>query len=323
VKLVILGAGLSGHMAYGFFRGLSPVVFDRKEESRSFLSEHKAVMRFKEPYAGMLLGVQIEQVTVHKQVMMDGNLTDECSIRANNLYSRKVSDGLSARSLGELGRVKRYVICSEEMPNNRFNYGFSLIAVTKGKLYFSTANSENPDCVVEYDMCISTIPIIYLAKLVKPMVFKDNSESEFGYVPIYTVSGELGFSSSLHQTIYYPDRDHSAYRATLEGKHIIIESLSELGSDELESILGNFGLFLPDVENLKRHRQELGKLYSTRDDDRKNMIMCLTREFDIYSIGRYAIWKQVRSDDLVLDLRHVSKLMRLTAIGREYASYLG
>jgi hypothetical protein len=102
-----------------------------------------------------------------------------------------------------------------------------------------------------------------------------------------------------------------AYRASLEEQQLTIESVSPLQQGETEIVAGAFGL-TPDLYTtitLNKKRMS-GKLVPINEELRKSLICTLTDDFRIYSLGRYAIWKAIRSDEVVKDIEAIRAMMR-------------
>lgn len=67
----------------------------------------------------------------------------------------------------------------------------------------------------------------------------------------------------------------------------------------------NWGALEPPTP--KEHR--LGKIAPIKDDVRKDFIYTMTREYGIYSLGRFACWKQTLLDDVVDDCHVIHRLI--------------
>ncbi len=117
----------------------------------------------------------------------------------------------------------------------------------------------------------------------------------------------------VHQTIYYPCSG-DVYRATIEGNDLIIESLAPIGHKTLsrtlpERVLKSFSLFKIGREFMGEREQHRGKITSIGDNFRKHFIRQLTEESNVYSLGRYATWRNIGMDDILKDIFQIRKLM--------------
>ena len=55
--------------------------------------------------------------------------------------------------------------------------------------------------------------------------------------------------------------------------------------------------------------QNNGKIVKMNDSIRKNFILQATLRYNIYSLGRLAIWKNIVLDDMYKDMLKIKKLM--------------
>lgn len=311
MKFIIIGAGIAGNVAFGAFQSYSPQVFEARPEKTAGLSQHKAVMRIRDPKIGYLLGCNLTKIQVHKMVFFDGQLHSQPSIIFNNLYSLKLYNHLDFKSINELGFVDRYLIREDiSCPGIRYNH--KLISVKKGELTFEVVGKGEKR--IEYDFCISTIPM--------PVILNSAGISlnkiKFTSNPISVTLLELYTDSYVHQTVYFPEKKFNAYRVTLERSVIIIEGTKEPKEQEIREILRCFGLGLNDIKISRPHHQKVGKMIPIQDDFRRLHIMNLSRNFNIFSLGRFAIWKPIRVDHLVHDLEKIKRLTSISHINRGY-----
>jgi len=77
-----------------------------------------------------------------------------------------------------------------------------------------------------------------------------------------------------------------------------------------------------DQKEIERKKQNYGKLVSIDDDIRKAIIMELTDKYRIYSLGRFAVWKNVRTDDLISDLKRIKEMITVSAVSAKYINKL-
>jgi hypothetical protein len=52
-------------------------------------------------------------------------------------------------------------------------------------------------------------------------------------------------------------------------------------------------------------RQEYGKLVPLDKQERQTFILAMTDQYNCYSVGRFATWRQILLDDVVQDVRRV------------------
>jgi len=302
--MIIIGGGIAGRMAAGYFSYFSPQVYEAKNEEGS---SHKAIMRFRDESIGYLLGVSLEKIDVHKAIYYKGNFV-EISPMIQNLYSRKVAKGIYPRSINFTDPVERY-IAKQSFRIPLANYGYALEKVEPNKCYFSNGKS------VDYDVCISTIPLPVMAKAAGLDYGKVKMES----YPIYILRCKVKIPSEVYQTIYFPDLDTSVYRASLEGQDLIIECLEWPAFADRAYVYEAFGLVGIGLYDEKEYIQENGKIVDMDDSIRKKIIMELTEKFSVYSLGRYATWRNITSDVLLDDLPKIAGLMKLSDAARKYS----
>lgn len=314
MRLAIIGAGISGLVAAGFFKSFSPDIYEAKE---SAVTNHHAVMRVRDEKIGMILGAPTEKVMVEKSVCLDGVLSAQSSIRANNLYSMKMDGQLSSRSIFDTSRVSRYLVNWGAI-NFPVKYGCKFAAI-EGNTFFVGGDGVLLVDAANYDAIISTIPMPEMMDMLGMM----HDPNMFKWREIQVSRGKLKMESEVHQTIYYPDPCFPAYRATIEKDVIIIESFGRAGGTNLKRILHDFGLSFEDVGGWKTFKQKYGKLYYTDDDARRRVILELSEKYNIFSAGRFAIWKQIRVDDLVGDLEKISRMLRISTTRRKYEGRIG
>jgi hypothetical protein len=127
--------------------------------------------------------------------------------------------------------------------------------------------------------------------------------------------------TEAYQTLYYPDDDVPYYRGSLTGSRLTIECISKPALATVESairrVLSDFGI--RDKVKLKSsdkglkgnrwhiHYSQFGKLLPVDHEQRKRIIFELTSRYNMYSVGRFATWRQLLLDDVVKDIGLVDK----------------
>ncbi len=159
---------------------------------------------------------------------------------------------------------------------------------------------------------ISTIP---MGSLMSMMPGWDDREVHFPRTSIWSlrarIMGDPGVD--VHQTIYYPGCE-PFYRASITGNLLTVEYLQEpaaVGQTEgLRLILKNdFGIEVkPESITFKAiYFQPLGKILPIDEEIRREFILEMTDRYKIYSLGRFATWRQILLDDVVDDIRMIDK----------------
>ncbi len=312
MKITVLGAGLAGIVAHGAFASYAPQIYDARPQGQTGLSQHHAVMRLRDPNLGAVMGCDMEEIQVTKEIFSNGSLHREATIADNNLYSRKVSGIISHRSLNSLGQVRRYLLKGQvSAPGIFFSHKLKAILPNR-KLVFDN-NSQTVE--VSYDVCISTLPMPYVLS-----ILGQDLGVEFSSYDIYIAKGKLNFDSAVHQTVYFPEPQFDIYRATLEGQEFIAESMAKIDDAQIEKVLAIFGLRGEDFGNIDAYEQKQAKMVPVDDALRRMVILELTEKHNIFSLGRYAIWKPIRSDDLPTDINRIKSILRLDKVRRKYES---
>jgi len=317
-RLLILGAGLSGVIAAGAVRADDVTILEEKRKGSSGLNDHFAIMRFRDQNIGRYLGCYLEEIIVRKSVLRDdGSISDVATIRESNQYSLKLYGDLSQRSLSELGFYKRFILTEDiSLSEKTVHYGSKVKSISEGREVM-TENGET----FKYDICISTIPMAYTLALCG---LSSSDEFSFESKRVAVWRADLKFSSTVHQTLYLPSPSLKAYRATIEGQSLIVEYIPEEGQGslehELEAIMCGFGIGTGDFKDERVLEQKLGKLIPIPDDLRKSIILKLTDDFNIYSLGRHAIWKSIRTDQLIKDIERIKEMINVGKERRHYES---
>ena len=312
MKIAIIGAGISGLIAAGTF-SKDPknevVIFDPKKTSHA-LSSHKAVMRLRNDKIKDYIDCKLKKITAYKAVYPESQIYDKPNILLNNLYSLKAYGSLGERSLLSLGKVERYLITHISKQNNIKKAGVGNI-VKGNKLLFPDGVDNKYE--YKYDICISTIPMPAMLKLVGK-----SYDVEFNYKPINVMTADLKTKCNVHQTLYFTDKDSSVpYRITIEGNQLIAESIKPIIGITFDKCLRGFGLSWDHIDTLSmtEHTQKMGKLSPVDDDIRRRIMMDLTDEYNIYSFGRFAVWRPLRIDQTLDDIEKIKMFIRIKQKG--------
>jgi hypothetical protein len=153
------------------------------------------------------------------------------------------------------------------------------------------------------DPAISTIPLPSLLE-----AFCIETREEFKRSPIHV--SKFRVHAAVHQTIYYPDTYDTLapdlYRASITGNILIIESMEPVTSDDLGFVLDSFGLAQVEAP-LGKTEQRFGKIAPINDMVRRELLHKMTEEHKVYSVGRFATWRNILLDDVVKDCRWVQR----------------
>jgi hypothetical protein len=291
VLMIILGAGMAGLLAANLLRKHNPTIFEKQD----FLPKnHDALLRFRSDAISKLTGIPFKKVTVHKGIAVGQKHFTESNLRFANLYSQKVTRKISNRSILNIEPSERWIA-----PNN-----FVEQLANGCDISFSTpitaikAIDEHCD-----EPTISTLPMPMMMGMAQ---WPKAPECEFVSRSIWVITADIiDPESSIYQTIYFPGDETPVYRASITGSKLIIELIAEIPVDfadgYAQETLVHFGIH-GILSGVLLREQKYGKIAPMNEDLRKQFIMGLTNTYNIYSLGRFATWRNILLDDLVRDI---------------------
>lgn len=292
----IIGAGLSGLIAGHYFRQYRPKIY---EEQKTLPNNHSALLRFRTDLISRITNIPFKKVTVRKEMIYDSNIIERPNIHMCNMYSYKVTGTITDRSIWNLDPAERYIA----PPNfiELLSYGLD---IKYDHTFISPA-------IFSKDVIISTIPMPKLmGKLKYPIGYV------FDYRKIWVIKTTINDPKfDVYQTIYYPHLTNPVYRATMCGNELTIECIekpTELITDIFEETILDFGLphnIGISKSDLILAEQEYGKIVPISDKVRKDFIYYASQKHNIYSLGRFATWRQILLDDLDKDLGFIQSLI--------------
>lgn len=299
--MLIYGAGMAGLLAANMLRRHNPTVHDI---SKSLPDNHGALLRFRSPDVAEATGQKFKRVLVHKGIHYKGTLHDRADLAMMNLYSQKVTGEVHSRSIINMEPSYRYIA-----PDDFIKAMVASIGLDRIKLG-SPLTREVVEEVGGREPIISTVP---MPVLMKEMGWEN--ESEFKAMPIWSFQAKIATPfTNIYQTIYYPDPHHPYYRASVTGDRVIVEYAAEedewMATDHAIEILSeDFGIIEPELSHPTLKHQSYGKLLPIPDHERRAFILAMTDRHRIYSVGRFATWRQILMDDVVQDINIVSRFM--------------
>lgn len=304
----ILGLGLSSLLAAHRFKDAK--IFTVWNPNGTPL--HEAVMRFKTPLVGELVGANIPLRTIHKGIW-DGSQFVQPNIRVANQYSQRVVGTIAERSIwSAVGSCERYV------PEQGFIR----------KLYDDVLNSERvvwcKDWHEVMERGITSAPAISTLPL--DMWSGVQPAKVDALRPIWVTLHEVP-TSQVYQTVYYPNHPY-AYRATLDGSVLRVEYWKNPidcpeYNEMITSVAEAFGL--EDIAAAwdaptNCIRQDFGKLVTSQltynESERRARIFSLTQKYRVYSLGRYATMRNIGLDQVAADIGKIEQLLEVDSYER-------
>jgi hypothetical protein len=294
---------MAGLMAAQIMRRHQPFVF---EAQMKLPDNHGALLRFRSDAVEKATGIRLKRVEVRKAVMVDGHLRDWATIADGNRYSLKVSGQATDRSILNLGGGERYIA-----PDNFIaQLGEGVSVQYETPLTSEMIEARNP----ESDPIISTIPMPMLAELVK---WEGTDSKDFKYNSIWSVRAELLIPTvDLYQTIYFPEWQQ-CYRASITGRQLIIEYAEEPSKyldEQVQEVVRSFGIYVRESVQCwtspELKHQKYGKLLPMDEGARRSFILAMSDRYNIYSLGRFATWRQILLDDVVHDVSIIRNFIR-------------
>lgn len=298
--LCIVGAGLSGLIAAHAWPGAP--VYERDNEPTE---HHKALLRFRSGSVAALTGIEFQKVTVRKAIYADGFRAPTISYA--NAYSAKVIGRVTNdRSIWNLEPVERWIAPDD--------FYMQLVTNVGARIHWGTAFDIADAVTHAENRIISTIPL----PATMAALGEEFGGGEFRSAPI-TVRRYRVRDCDVYQTVYFPEPDLPIYRASITGSTLIAESVGEplrieAEAARLERVFGITGLTTP----IESARQRYGKIAPIDAAARRALLYRLTSRYHVYSLGRFATWRNVLLDDLVHDIAVIKKLL----IGDNYGTRL-
>jgi hypothetical protein len=319
-KIIIIGAGLAGAIAYNSLKEYQPLVLDKRSvPGGDIMKLHPAVMRLRDNKVAEAIGARSEKVIVTKCIFSNGSIHTKSNIQLNNLYSRKVYGTLGRRSLNDIGDVERYIMPSGYLIPEETHWCRTVKDISDGKLRARSTSSNLPYEEYEYDVLISTVPMFRMSQGIVgcPDDFKN---TKFAYRSVYVLRLKVDIPSCVHQTIYFPDPNTPIYRITIQNQDIIIEAV-EPTKDYCSQLQDAFGIYQDEFTGIGKIRWKempIGKIIPINEDDRLRYIMWLTDNHNIYSFGRFAVWRPLRTDQLLQDIVKIKRIIKAGDISARY-----
>ena len=295
--MIVIGAGMAGLLAGNMLRRFKPYIWEGKED---LPINHSALLRFRTDKVGIATAIPFEKVKVRKAIQYNGEIYTQPNIHLSNMYSKKVTGSVLARSIDSLESSERFIA-----PNNFVN----TMATNCDIAFRKRFDFDNWMSKKYRTPLISTIPMPALMKMVG---WKDMPD--FNFQNIWTQKAVIDNPEcDVHQTIYYPDPIVPYYRISIMGNVIISEFIEEpseyIGAHLSNRLNEDFGFMPKKLIDFKESKQVYGKIKPINERLRKEFVFEMTNKYKIYSVGRFATWRQLLLDDLINDLKMIDSFI--------------
>lgn len=303
-EVAIVGAGLAGLIAAHAWPEAMIL-----EAAPGPVATHQALLRFRSEAVAHLTGIEFRRVRVRKGIWYDGDFRAP-SIRFANWYAQKSMGpaGLAAgdRSIWNLDPVERFIAPDDfydrlvDRVRSRIHYGHR--ADFEGHAEAMAAGRAGP--------FVSTAPLSVVLGALNMLPGDPDLSFQRASITVerWTIPG-----ADLYQTIYFPDPATRVYRASMTGSTLIVEHAGDIvdswGIGDFSMVLDAFGLIDVDPQSAGAVEQKFGKIVDLPAARRKAILFKLTHDYGIYSLGRFATWRNILLDDVVKDIGVIKRLM--------------
>jgi len=298
--MIILGAGMAGCLVGAINN--DAIIYEAQNE---IPDNHNAVLRFREDKISKTTGIPFRKVKVTKTIWHDGREVQP-SPRFSNWYSKKVTGKISERSIDNINPVERFIappdfhLILADICRNRIKFGYKVSEIrTDGMMFHNIEGAFDRS----FTPIISTIPMHILSAVTRIPITAD-----FNFKNIFITRYKIK-NSDVFQTIYYPDPQFKIYRATITGEDLIVESMgNNLDGIEEAMLIESLGLKSNDLQFVAQKEQKYGKINPINDNVRKRFMFEATHQLAIYSLGRFACWRNILLDDVYDDIFKIKRM---------------
>ena len=299
--MVIFGAGLAGLLAGCMFQNAHI-----QEASPPNTNAHKALLRFRSRAVADAIGIEFRSVIVRKGIWHQ-NAFHSPTIQLANWYAKKATGQLMDRSIWDLASVERF-IAPEDLIEQ-------LIERCKSRITWATPLDKLPH--PSGGPYISTIPMSTMATIAQDAWPKIGVQQYFNFQPIEVKRWRI-HGADVFQTVYIPDPSTNLYRVSITKDLVIAEYMKKVDDYDFWKA---FGLYSSDAEPLEVTRQRFGKIAPINDQWRKGFMFNLTNQNSVYSLGRFATWRNILLDDVVKDINIIKRMLGSTMYEHHREAY--
>ena len=310
MKTLILGSGVSG-MVMGHLLKDDYLILEKNQDLRL---DTGAPFYLHEPIEWLPL--QWKTVDVHEAVW-DGNaFYRQPTLGMLNSFARKITGKVIDTSLKFMdGRLKRgffpesgntsdiFVALHNSVKDRlQLNYEVSEIYPEEKIL---VAMNDNSPVNYKYDVLINTLPLPRLLSLLKKE-HSFNFKADPVYIEIFKVPEEE--TIEVYQVVYIANRYSDAYRACLYNGTIYVEFM-EPSKTASETVIEQIWGF-KHCSKIFDGWLKPGKFHPVEKMRRKALLGELTSKWNIYCLGRYAVWDYKRLEHIAQDALDIQKIIQ-------------
>jgi hypothetical protein len=307
MKIAIIGAGMAGLVAANMLRRHEVTVI---EKAATLPHNHTALLRFRTTAVSDATGIPFSRERVLKGLWDGEKVINKPTLAFVNRYSANVTQGeLHQRSILSLESVERWVAPPdfiELMARNldiHFDHSFDFSQRIKRAEY-----------VPETMPIISTVPMPFMMQ-----IFGWKDKPEFKFQPVWTIKATLVKPvSTICQTLYNTE-PMEWYRATIHGQQLTLEFMfdpDKVFTSPLHACSEAFDRFFNTnehcdsiIEGAQVNKIGIGKIRPIDERIRKRFMLWLTEKYNIYSLGRFATWRNILLDDVANDVHRIEVMI--------------
>lgn len=271
---------------------------------------HHALLRFGTKGTQDLTGIELEKVIVGKYIYSQSANVCHQSPTPKDIvdYSRKTNGAVSRRSIANLESAVRYIPPQDfhqqllDRLEDRIDVGQKIHSIRNGEITTDTGSTFETD-----EPIISTLPMAVNLQATGTIHHIDFSIRSR---PIYVTKMVLD-SYSINMTVYFPQPKLNVYRASMIGSILAVESVAPLCQEDIDSVLAALSIREKDITSilLGDKKQDNGKIQPIPGDTRKTLLHEMTQKNNVYSLGRFACWRQILLDDVIVDIEKIDRMI--------------
>lgn len=290
----IIGAGMAGLLCARMLHRHDPVIYERADK---LPNNHTAVLRFRSPEVGDVLGIPFKKVRVLK-----GTADWRGPVSSVLAYTDK--------TLGEY-RTDRSIPIKFEVVDRWIAPPDLIARMAEG---INVVYDHDHDFLSIESKVISTIPMPDLAAQLGYEPFRAR---EFGHIAGVNLRATVD-RCEAYLSLYVPDPAVRFSRLSITGSELIIEyqnagwTMDTLGYKvDIIKACAMLGIDPDRVISHEVYPQKYAKIIPVPETERREFIYwASTLQGRAYSLGRFATWRPgLLVDDLPRDIRFIESMM--------------